>query len=87
MAHDPISLLFSGTSDINEIIDVPRVTGSVQGSEITERNGYIPYKGEMTFTGQIVNIKLSYLYERGESSEIRPSQWNGKYKLEGCTGL
>ena len=68
MAHDPISLIFRGSTKVSETLVVPRIQGVVSGSEIPPQEGYVPYKGEVLFNGNQMIIRLIYDYIEREDS-------------------
>jgi len=78
MAHDPISLIFRGSTEVSEVLVVPRIQGVVKGSEVPYQEGNVPYKGEISFKGDVMVIKLIYDYPQRENSS---SWWDGKYIL------
>jgi len=78
MAHDPISLIFRGSTEVSEVLVVPRIQGIVKGSEVLAQEGNVPYIGDIIFKDDVMVIKLIYDYPHRESS---PSWWDGKYIL------
>ena len=80
VAHDPISFLFRGSSEVVENFDVPRITGVVKGEEIPRPKGYYGLLGTISFNGEYVVIDLSY---DNYDDNTQPSlNWNGKYILK-----
>ena len=80
MAHDPISLIFRGSSEVSEVINVPRISGIVQGNEIPTEKGHYKYLGFISFVDGKMIIDLQYDdYDRGTTPD---SWWNGSYILK-----
>ena len=80
MAHDPISLIFRGSSEVSEVINVPRISGVVEGNEIPTEKGNYKYLGFIRFVEGKMLIDLQYDdYVRGTTPD---SWWNGSYILK-----
>ncbi|WP_462158567.1 hypothetical protein [Pseudoalteromonas sp. GB56] len=80
MAHDSISLIFRGSSEVSEVINVPRISGFVRGNEIPTANGHYKYLGFIRFVDGKMLIDLQYdAYDRGTTPD---SWWNGSYILK-----
>jgi hypothetical protein len=79
MAHDPISLLFRGSSPASLVIFAPRITGEVRGTEIPVQKGYYSYLGSVKFSPPYMDVDLSY-----DDTDLHlntPTDWNGRYLL------
>ena len=79
MAHDPISAAKAKTYEETLTIDIPRIDGIIQGSEIP-----VP-PGKLRYTGQVVilknNMKVDLYYDDREDNTRVPLSWNGEYTL------
>jgi len=80
MAHDPISFVFRGSSPSQLVIQVPRITGEVNGSEIPVQKGYYKYLGKIHFSVDSMIVNLSY--DDYDRKKVYPVSWNGKYTLK-----
>jgi len=80
MAHDPISLIFRSSSEISETLDVPRISGTVKGSEIPTEKGYYKYLGFIHFSDGTMVIDLQY--DNYDDKTTPDSIWNGNYILQ-----
>jgi hypothetical protein len=79
MAHDPISLLQSKTSEESLVLDLPRLSGSVAGDEIAVRPGYYKYLGQINFSDGRMVVDL-YINNTDDGTKDALS-WNGQYIL------
>ena len=79
MAHDPISLLRGRTYEATLALQLPRIEGTVAGSEIPVEEGYLPYTGQVVITKD--KMKLDLYYDDPGLSVRRPLPWNGSYTL------
>jgi hypothetical protein len=88
MAHDPISLIFSGQSKLKAYFIVPSISGTFQPAEIRvryeDRNGESwdveSLAGTISVKSNIVTINLIQTFP-GEKP--RPLDFNGAYNIEG----
>jgi len=76
LAHDPISAISNGTYEDTLTLDVPRIAGVIQGSEIPAPPGKLGYTGTVTITQGKMKLELNY-----DDSERHSLPWNGEYKL------
>ena len=79
MAHDPISMIFRGSSEVSETIVVPRISGVVKGSEIPTEKGYYKYLGLIRFNDGKMIIDLQY--DNYDYKTTPDTGWNGSYIL------
>ncbi len=59
--------------------DVPRIDGKIDGREIRQRQGFLPYVGTISIQDNVMTVSLSadnYYYKQLEKEE-----WNGRYTL------
>jgi hypothetical protein len=80
MAHDPISFVFRGSSEISETLNVPRISGVVKGNEIPTEKGYYKYLGFIHFSEGAMVIELQY--DNYDDKTTPDSIWNGNYILQ-----
>jgi hypothetical protein len=79
MAHDPSALLRHKTYQKLWQFDVPRVEGKIDGSEIRQKPGFLPYVGSITIHAKKMVVSLAadnYSYH-----ELETVEWNGSYTL------
>ena len=79
MAHDPISLIRGGTYEETLALQLPRIEGVIEGSEIPVTAGKLRYTGEIVITKD--KMKLDLYYDDPGDSVRRPLPWNGEYTL------
>jgi hypothetical protein len=80
MAHDPISLLFRGSHEASQSFDIPRISGTVKGSEIITPKGYYGFLGQINFSGE--NVTMQLLINNYDDNTQPELNWNGKYVLK-----
>jgi hypothetical protein len=80
MAHDPVSALRGHTYEETLTIELPRIHGVVDGSEIPVKPGHLGYAGRVVITGQKMNVDL-YYDDRADKIKV-PLPWNGDYTLD-----
>ena len=51
MAHDPLSAIFNGTYEETLTLELPRIEGVIQGSEIPAPAAKLRYIGTISITG------------------------------------
>ena len=79
MVHDPISALQRPTYRATRVLDVPRLTGTVEGAEIPVPPGHYKLLGQIAFDGGRMTVALS---RDNTDDNIRdPLSWNGTYTL------
>jgi hypothetical protein len=76
LVHDPVSLLTARTRESTFSLELPRITGVVEGTEIERSAGYY-YLGRVVITGGKMNVDL-YFPDEGSR---RALSWNGDYTL------
>jgi len=79
MAHDPISLIRGRTYEATLTLQLPRIEGVIQGSEIPVMEGYLRYTGQVLITKD--KMKLDLYYDDPGVSARMPLPWNGEYTL------
>lgn len=79
MAHDPFSAIRGRTYEETLTIDIPRIEGVIEGSEIPVVPGHIRYAGRIVITNGKMKIDLSY-DDHGSHTKV-PLLWNGDYTL------
>ena len=79
MAHDPISGLRGRTFEETLTLQLPRIEGVIEGSEIPVMEGKLRYTGQLVITKD--QMKLDLYYDDPDDSVRRPLPWNGEYKL------
>ena len=79
MAHDPVSAIRGRTYEETLTIELPRIEGVIEGSEIPVRPGSLPYAGRVVITRNEMKVDL-YYDDRGENTKV-PLLWNGDYTL------
>lgn len=79
LAHDPLSALRRKTYEATYQLVVPRIEGTIDGSEIPRRPGYLRYSGTIEIAGGRMTIKLAY--RNDDDTRLDPFTWNGTYRL------
>ena len=79
MAHDPISGLRGRTYEETLTLHLPRIEGTIEGSEIPVTAGKLRYTGQLVITKD--KMKLDLYYDDPGASVRRPLPWNGEYTL------
>lgn len=72
LVHDPLSLLLERTRESTFTLELPRIEGAIEGTEIHHH-----YRGRVVFTNGKMQVDL---YEDDEGSR-RPLSWNDEYTL------
>lgn len=83
MDHAPISLIFRGSSEVSEVIDVSRISEKVTGSEIPTNKGHYKYLGLIRFDDDQMVVDLKY--DNYDDNTTPDSCWNGSYILASIT--
>ena len=73
LVHDPISLLIQRTSEQTFTLELPRIEGIVDGTEIAEHH----YVGRVVISKGTMEVDL-YFDDEGTR---RPLSWNDEYTL------
>lgn len=79
MAHDPISALRGHTYEETLTMQLPRIQGEVQGSEIPVPPDKLRYTGRIVLTNGKMKVEL--FYGNPDSSTRVALPWNGDYTL------
>ena len=76
MAHDPWSAIVNGTYEETLTLELPRIEGVIQGSEIPAPPRKLGYTGTVSITGNKMKVDLRY-----DGSDRQSLDWNGEYTL------
>lgn len=76
LVHDPLSLLMARTRETNFTLELPRITGVIEGTEI-QRSGSYHYFGRVVITDGKMKVDL-YFPDEGAR---RALSWNDDYTL------
>ncbi len=76
LAHDPFSAIRGGTYEDTLTLDIPRIEGVIEGSEIPVMPGKLRYAGRVEITRGKMRVELYY-----DDGNKVPLLWNGKYTL------
>jgi hypothetical protein len=79
MTHDPISAVRGRTYEETLTIELPRIEGVIEGTEIQVKQGDLRYVGRVIITNATMKVDL-YYDDRDEHSQV-PLLWNGDYTL------
>jgi hypothetical protein len=79
MAHDPVSAARGRTYEETLTIELPRIEGVIEGTEIPVRPGYLRYGGRVVITKGKMKVDL-YYDDREDNTKV-PLLWNGEYTL------
>ena len=74
LVHDPLSLLLDRTRRANLTMELPRIEGVIDGSEISVGEGTLRWVGRVVVTNRRMQVDL---YQ----SDGRPLSWNDEYTL------
>ena len=74
LVHDPLSLLLERTRRVTFIMELPRLEGVIDGSEIPVGPDKLRYVGRLVITDRKMEVDLYY-------SDRRPLPWNDGYTL------
>ena len=74
LVHDPISLMVERTRKASLTLDLPRIEGVVDGTEIRVAPDKLSYAGRVVIAGGQIQVDLSY-------PDGRPLSWNDEYTL------
>jgi hypothetical protein len=75
MAHDPFSAIRGRTYEETLTIQVPRIEGVIEGSEIPVPPGKLRYAGRIEIKNSKMRVDLQY-----DRTKV-PLPWNGEYTL------
>ena len=76
LAHDPFSAVRGRTYEETLTLEVPRIEGVIQGSEIPPPPEKLGYTGTVAITRNKMKVDLYY-----NDSERHSLPWNGEYTL------
>ena len=79
MAHDPISAIRGKTYEDTLTLELPRIEGEIEGSEIPVPSDRLPYAGRVVITKGKMKVDLYYDDHNGNTK--RPLLWNDEYSL------
>lgn len=79
LVHDPISLLLYRTYEEIFEMELPRIEGVIQGTDIPVRPGKLRYVGRVVITDGKMKVDL-YYDDVGEGTR-HPLSWNDEYTL------
>ena len=79
LVHDPVSLFLGRTYEETLTMELPRIEGVIEGTEIPVESGKLRYVGRVVITKRKMKVDL-YYDDRGEGTR-RPLPWNDEYTL------
>ena len=79
MAHDPVAMLLREPHEVTYVLNVPRITGVVDGSEISVKKGSYQHMGSISFSGNKMRVDL--YFDNFDDNRKDPSALNGEYTL------
>jgi hypothetical protein len=79
MAHDPFSAVRGSTYEETLTMELPRIEGVIEGSEIPVMPGKLRYAGRVVITKG--KMKVDLYYDDRDSQTKVPLLWNGDYTL------
>ena len=77
LVHDPLSLLVERTRQVTLTMELPRIEGVIDGSEIPVAPDRLRYVGRVVITKRKMEVDLYY----DSPDERRPLPWNDNYTL------
>ena len=77
LVHDPISLVVERTRAATFTMELPRIEGEIEGSEVGPNAGNGRYAGRVVIANGKMTVDLYYVDE----SARRPLAWNDEYRL------
>jgi hypothetical protein len=77
LVHDPVSLLLGRTYEETFTMELPRIEGDIEGTEIGPSRGSRPYAGRVVITKSKMKVDLYYI----DGGTRRPLSWNDEYRL------
>jgi len=78
MAHDPISFIRGRTYEETLIMELPRIEGEIEGSELPVPPDKLPYGGRVVIAKD--KMKVDLFYDDPSDTKV-PLPWNGEYTL------
>jgi hypothetical protein len=82
-SHSLIRAVVDPTQEESQTFQVPRISGSVDGSEIPTPHGFYKYGGTIEFQGPQLLVNLHYI--NTDQNLQDPLSWNGAYQLDACS--
>lgn len=79
MAHDPISFIRGETYEETLIMQLPRIEGVIEGTEIPVPKDKLGYTGQVSITKDRMEVNL--YYDNKSEMTKAPLPWNGEYTL------
>lgn len=79
LAHDPVSAAKGETYEETFTIEIPRIEGVIEGSEIPVMPGKLRYAGRIVITKS--KMKVDLYYDDHDDNTRVPLLWNGEYTL------
>ena len=80
LVHDPLSLLLERTRKETLTMELPRIEGVIDGSEIPVSPDKLRYIGRVVITNRKMHVDLYY-------SDQRALRWNDDYTLVQTEGI
>ncbi len=77
LVHDPLSILVERTRQETLTLELPRIDGVIQGTEIPVEEGRLRYVGQVRIADGKMTVELFY----ADSDGRRPTPWNDEYTL------
>ena len=74
LVHDPLSLLVERTRRATLTLELPRIEGAIDGSEIPVSPDKLRYVGRVVVTNRKMQVDLYY-------NDRHPLPWNDEYTL------
>jgi hypothetical protein len=78
LVHEPMSLLLSRTYEETFTLELPRIEGVIDGTEIPVESGKLHYVGRVVITQHKMKVDLDY---DDDERPRRPLPWNDDYTL------
>ena len=79
LAHDPVSAILGKTSEETYEIEIPRIDGTIDGSEIRVERGSYKYSGSIVISQNRMTVNLAR--PNTDAKRLDPLSWNGRYRL------
>jgi hypothetical protein len=79
LAHDPVSAILGNTSEETYEIEIPRIDGTIDGSEIRVERGSYKYSGSIVISQNRMTVNLAR--PNTDAKRLDPLSWNGRYRL------
>ena len=79
MAHDPISAMRGRTYEETLTIELPKIEGVIDGTDIPVRSGSVPYTGRVVISAGQMTVDL-YYRDHDHNTNVA-LLWNDTYTL------